>query len=500
MEKVAVFQSRAMIGLEPAPVAVEVHLSSGLPRTTIVGLPATAVRESKERVRSAILASGFTFPSGRITINLAPAELPKDGGRFDLAIALAILAANSRIALHKTEETEVIGELSLNGSLRQVLGTLPCAMASVAAGRRLMLPFPGAGEAARVPGARLLCVEGLLDAWQYFTGELATCLPPPAFDEDRPVHDHRDISDVRGQPLAKRALEVAAAGGHHLLMLGSPGTGKTMLAERLTTILPPLTQSEALDAAAVHSVAKGQSGSRRWRERPVRSPHHTTSTAGLIGGGSYPHPGEISLAHRGVLFLDELGEFPRHALEALREPLESGRIVVSRANAHIEYPAKFQLVAAMNPCRCGYHGDGTNRCRCTDEAVKAYCARVSGPLLDRIDIHLRLSRSDRGDIRALAPGVSSDIVGARVAAARDIQLKERGCLNAEIGESDLTRCCALDPAALGLLEAAASQLMLSERGVGRIQRIARSIADLAGCESARAEHVAEAINLRRLDA
>jgi magnesium chelatase family protein len=495
--RVAIVSSRAMVGLEAVPIAVEVHLTGGLPRITLVGLPEAAVRESKDRVRSAIVASGFHFPDGRLTVNLAPAELPKEGGRFDLAIAIGILAVSQhRSELFHLEETEVLGELSLDGSLRTILGALPCAAQARVDGRTLLLPRASAQQAARVTGAKLACVNSLLDAWDYFCGRPVDVSVPDAQTSTECANFAVDLNDVRGQHGAKRALEVAAAGAHHLIMVGPPGTGKTMLADRLPTILPALTQPEALTTGAVYSVLARPEDERPWNQRPYRAPHHTTSSAGLIGGGTRPRPGEISLAHNGVLFLDELGEFPRHVLEAMREPLESGRITVARANAHVEYPAAFQLIAAMNPCKCGYFGDNSNRCLCTPESVRQYQSRVSGPLLDRIDIHMVLTRAPRAGTPDDA-AESSAVVRERIVQARTRQRDRSEKLNRDLTEREMRDVCTLDSACAELLETAIDKLQLSERGVGRIRRVARTIADLAGASVISSNHLGEAINLRR---
>jgi magnesium chelatase family protein len=492
--------SRAQNGLAADPVTVEVHLGPGMPGVTIVGLPDAAVRESRDRVKAAIGNAGFKFPgSRRLVINLAPADLPKDGGRFDLAMALGILAASGQLPADALGGIEVLGELSLSGEVRPVAGALPAALRAAEAGRALLLPAANAAEAALARRARIFVARHL--------GELCAALhardlppapppPPPAPGEPAP-----DLAEVRGQPQARRALEVAAAGGHSLLMVGPPGSGKSMLAQRLPGALPPLAEDEAIEVAAIASIGLGGFDARRWGQRPYRAPHHTASGVALVGGGGVPRPGEITLAHHGVLFLDELPEFDRRALEVLREPLETGTITVSRAARQSDFPARFQLVCAMNPCPCGELGEASGRCRCTPDQVLRYRARLSGPLLDRIDLQVFVPRVERAVLTAAdAPGGEpSAQIRARVAQARERQRDRQGQPNARLPARELERQCALEPAARRLLDAALARLALSARGYHRVLKVARTIADLAGAASVGAPHVAEAVRYRELD-
>ncbi|MBS0581503.1 MAG: YifB family Mg chelatase-like AAA ATPase, partial [Proteobacteria bacterium] len=482
-------------------VTVEVHLSGGLPGTSIVGLPETAVKEARDRVRVAIQNAQIEYPARRVTVSLAPADLPKDGGRFDLPIALGILAAAGHVPKEALARYEFLGELALSGELRSVTGVLPAALKTVHAGRALIVPRANAAEAALVSAAEVRGADTLLDVLAFLRGAggLPDGVAGEAANPNDDGRDYPDLADVRGQAQARRALEVAAAGAHHLLFAGPPGTGKTMLASRLPGILPPLSEAEALESAAVRSVAGQVVDFRQWKLRPFRQPHHTASAVALVGGGSIPRPGEISLAHQGVLFLDELPEFDRHVLEVLREPLESGRVAISRAARQAEFPAAFQLVAAMNPCPCGYAGDPSGRCACTPEAIRRYRARISGPLLDRIDLQVEVPRvplAELGD--AAPPGESSATVRARVVAARERQMTRAGKANAALNARELRRDCALSAGDRALLERALDRLGLSARAYHRILRVARTIADLAGSEAIATVHLTEAIQYRRL--
>ncbi len=495
----AVVHSRAQIGLEAPPVTVEVHLANGLPSLSIVGLPEAAVKESKDRVRAALQNARFEFPARRITVNLAPADLPKEGGRFDLPIAIGILAASGQISNRDLEKYELIGELALTGQLRPVLGALTVALQTRRSHRALILPDANAPEAALAGGADIRGAKHLLEVTAHFNSERFLARHEPVLPA-REEPDVPDLRDVRGQHRARRALEIAAGGGHSLLMIGPPGAGKTMLASRLPGILPRLDDDEALEAAAIHSLNKPFS-LRHWKQRPFRAPHHTASAVALVGGSSNPRPGEISLAHHGVLFLDELPEFDRHVLEVLREPLESGAITISRAARQAEFPARFQLVAAMNPCPCGYYGDASGRCRCTPDKVLNYRARLSGPLLDRIDMHVEVPAVPREVLlnQTSHHGESSEEVRPRVEKARERQRNRSDCSNAQLNNQQIENTCRLDEPGRQLLEQAIDRLGLSARAYHRVLKVARTIADLAAEEAIHTTHLAEAVQYRCLD-
>jgi magnesium chelatase family protein len=495
----ALAHSRARIGVNAPAVRVEVYLAAGLPALNIVGLPEAAVRESRDRVRAAIQCAQLEFPSRRITVNLAPADLPKDGGRFDLPIALGILAANGAFEVRALEGIEFIGELSLTGELRAVDGVLPAALQAAREGRALVVPAGNGGEAALAGEVRAFTARTLLEVVGHLRGERS--LPRAERDTDGLApRAHPDLGDVRGQAQARRALEIAAAGAHHLLLIGPPGCGKTLLASRLPGLLPPASEAEALESAVVASVSGRGLDLARWRLRAFRAPHHTASAIALAGGGPGPRPGEISLAHHGVLFIDELAEWGRHALEVLRQPLESGTVTISRAGRTAEFPARFQLVAAMNPCPCGWSGDPSGRCRCTPEAVLRYRHKLSGPLLDRIDLQVPVPRLAPAEIRGDAPrGEDSATVRARVLEARERQQRRAGVTNANLTQADTDRHCRLQDADVRLLERAMQQLQLSARATQRILRVARTIADLAGHDGIGSTDLTEAIGYRQLD-
>jgi len=492
----ALVRTRALDGLSAPEVTVEVHLANGMPSFTLVGLPDTEVREARDRVRAALLISHFEFPQRRITVNLAPADLPKEGGRFDLPIALGILAASRQIPAHALEGHEFCGELSLDGSLRGIRGALAAALAARRAERALFLPRVNADEAVLARGVTIQAADSLLTICAHLTGQSIIQPHTAPATVNTGTDNAPDLLDVRGQFQARRALEVAATGAHSLLFYGPPGTGKSMLARRLPGLLPPLDEDEALESAAVYSIIGGFDA-KRWRTRPFRSPHHSASAAALIGGGSIPMPGEISLAHHGILFLDELPEFDRRVLESMREPLEAGVVCVSRARQRAEFPARFQLVAAMNPCPCGYAGHPARACTCTPTQVANYHARLSGPMLDRIDLAIEVPPVPYSDLAGRPAGESSTTVRARVIQARERQMSRQGVPNARLEAGQVEEFCTPDAAGAALAETAMHRLNLSARAYHRVLRVARTLADLSGDERPGARHMAEAIQYRR---
>lgn len=495
---IASVNTRAQFGMQALPIAVEVHISNGLPAFVIVGLPETVVKESKERVRSAILNSQFELPDGRITVNLAPADIPKEGGRFDLPIAIGILVASGQIKGHMLHEYEFAGELALNGALRPIHASLPFSYACYQAHRKLVLPYKSCIDAAFIQKTELYASQNLLEVCSHLSGQKpmqSWVRHPPPLASPPP---QLDFADVMGQTQAKRALIIAASGGHHLLMQGPPGTGKTMLASRLSGILPLLTESQAIELACLYSIRGTPFANEGREKRPFRSPHHTSSAIALVGGGSNPKPGEISLAHQGILFLDELPEFDQKVLEVLREPLESGVIHISRAKDQVSFPAQFQLIAAMNPCPCGYLGSSSKNCRCKPEQIQRYQGKLSGPLLDRIDLHLQVEEVPYRILtqKPLYPPENSAQIQKRVQACQTLQIKRQGCLNAALKGKALDIHCYLGPAENAILASAAHTLQLSARAIHRLLRVTRSIADLDLSHNIQVKHLSEALAYR----
>ena len=496
----AVLYSRALAGMHAPLVTVETHIANGLPSFTIVGLPETEVKESRDRVRAALQTAHFKIPAQRITVNLAPADLPKESGRFDLPIALGILAASGQIPADALDRYEWAGELALTGELRPIHGALAMTYSAAQSGRSFVLPQQNAAEAALVKQAKIHAAQTLLQICSHLTGDA----PLPAYrhapEEQGIIPDYPDMDEVKGQAQVKRALEIAAAGNHSLLMIGPPGTGKSMLAARFPGILPPMTEAEALESAAIQSLGHGGFDIRNWKRRPYRAPHHTASGVALVGGGSHPRPGEISLAMHGVLFLDELAEFDRKVLEVLREPLESGRITISRAARQAEFPARFQLIAAMNPCPCGYLGHASGKCHCTPDQIVRYRARISGPLLDRIDLQIEVPAVPQEELmRQQTTGEKSETIRRRIEKSYRKQIDRQGKANNQLSVKEIDRFCAPDPDSENLLKQAIARLNLSARAYHRILKVARTIADLSDADKIGKQHIAEAIQYRRMD-
>ena len=488
--------TRAQEGINAPAVSVEVHISNGLPAFTIVGLPEAAVREARDRVRSAIINSGFEFPARRITVNLAPADLPKEGGRYDLAIALGILAASEQINPATLDQFDCYGELALSGECRAVDGLLPALIASKRADKQVIIPLANQLEAGLVRDLPIYTADSLVAVCSSLNGGT----PLPALAPARPPNQanfEQDLCDVYGQHQARRALEIAAAGAHHLIMMGPPGTGKSMLAQRLNTILPLMSEDEAMSSASIRSICHKPVTAENWRQRPFQSPHHTVSGVALVGGGSNPKPGEISLAHHGVLFLDELTEFDRKSIEVLREPLETGKIHISRASRQAEFPAEFQLVAAMNPCPGGC--DSINLCDCSSEQLNRYRNKLSAPLMDRIDIQIELPRLEKEELMRKTGQTpeASTTVRARVEKTRDRQLNRQGCLNGQLNNQQIEQVCILDQACEQLLMNSIDKLRLTARSYHKLLKLARTIADMAELEAIKQSHLAEAISYRR---
>lgn len=498
----AVLYSRALSGMNAPLVTVEIHIANGLPSFTIVGLPETEVRESKDRVRSALQNSHFKVPAQRITVNLAPADLPKESGRFDLPIALGILAATGQIPKEQLDQYEWAGELALTGELRPIRGALAMTYHASQSGRNFVLPEQNAAEAALVKKVTIYAAQSLLQVCAHLTKHKLLPVFQNTADNEVATENQYfpDFEDIKGQVHAKRALEIAAAGRHNILMTGPPGTGKSMMAARFPGILPPMTEDEALESAAIQSLSHGSFNIAEWKRRPFRAPHHTASGVALVGGGSHPRPGEISLALHGVLFLDEFPEFDRKVLEVLREPLESGKITISRAARQAEFPADFQLVAASNPCFCGYLGHPSGKCQCTPDQIARYRGRISGPLLDRIDIQIEVPAVSQEELmRQNVMGEKSSVIRTRVTESHQRQLARQGKTNNRLGVKEIDQYCTLDMVSENLLKQAISRLNLSARAYHRILKVARTIADLSGVEKISNQHIAEAIQYRRLD-